>query len=122
MQQRFLYRLEGVFNLPENIIPKLNDQNTCHHGNAYIPDDEKLKMMSPNITIYTETSDKVFAIPTYGRPTHGGCTCFDQEDTHELLLWNLGSGQFIDYLFLHKHLQRMISSGIAMNAIQGNHL
>ena len=99
LQQKFLYRLDGVYNLPEKILPKLAIGKTCHHGNSYVEDDEKLKKMSPNITIYTETSDKVCAIPTYGRPTQGGCTCHDQEDTHELLLWNLGSGQFIDYMF-----------------------
>jgi hypothetical protein len=109
-----LYRLDGVYNLPEKILPKLTNGKTSHHGNVYVEDDEKLKMMSPNLKIYTETSDKVCAIPTYGRPMQEGCT--GQEDTHELLLWNLGSGQFIDYMFLHNHLHRMVSSGIAMNA------
>ena len=35
MQNKFLYRLEGVFNLPEKILPKINENNTCYHGNAY---------------------------------------------------------------------------------------
>ena len=116
LQRKFLYRMEGLFNLPEKIVPQMRDHETCPHGNAYLPDDEKLKMMSPNLTVYTENGDKVFAIPTYGRPTDGDCLCFDQEDTHDVLLWNLGSGQLVDYLFLHNHIHRMVKSGIAMNA------
>ena len=116
LQEKFLSRLEGGFDLPGEIIPKLDDQHTCRHGCVYSADEESLKMMSPNLTIHTETNDKVYSIPTYGRPTQGGCTCFDQEDTNDLLLWNLGSGQFVDYLFLHNHLHRTVSSGIAMNA------
>ena len=116
MQQKFLHRLEGVFNLPEKIMAKWNPQSTCNHGNVYTEDDEKQTMMSPNLTIYTETSDRVFAIPTYGRPTQDRCNCFDQEDTHDLLLWNLGSGKLVDYLFLHNYFHRMVTSGMAMNA------
>ena len=72
--------------------------------------------MSPNLVIHTETSDRIFDIPTYGRPTQGDCKCYQQADTHNLLLWNLGSGQLIDYLFLHNHFHKMVSSGTAMNA------
>ena len=32
------------------------------------------------------------------------------------ILMNYFSGQFIDYLFLHNHMHRMVKSGIAMNA------
>ena len=39
-----------------------------------------------------------------------------QADTHELRLWNMGSGNFIDYIFLHNHIHKMVSLGIAMNA------
>ena len=85
-------------------------------SHSYVQDDDQLKMMSPNITIYTEMSDRIFPIPTYGRPTEGGCKCFDQADTHDILLWNLGSGKFVDYVFIHNHFHTMISSGIAMNA------
>ena len=116
MQQRFLYRLDGVFNLPDRIVPSIEENRTCTHGNSYLAGDEHLRMMSPNITIYTETSDKICSISTYGRPTDGDCICMDQRDTNELLLWNLGSGKFVDYLFLHSHFHRMVKSGIAMNA------
>ena len=86
------------------------------HGVGYCPDDEKLIMMSPNITVYTEKSDRIYPIPTYGRPTVGECRCVDQADTHQYLLWNMGSGKLIDYLFLDSHFHKMVSSGIAMNA------
>ena len=96
MQQKFLSRLEGVFDLPASIVPAADDQSECCHSHSYVQDDDQLKMMSPNITIYTEMSDRIFPIPTYGHPTEGGCKCFDQADTHDILLWNLGSGKFVD--------------------------
>lgn len=116
IQGKFLDRLDGVFNLPESIKPDYDDKAVCMHGDGYSPHDEKLIMMSPNLTVYTETSDRIFPIPTYGRPTVGQCKCVLQADTHHLLLWNMGSGKLIDYLFLHSHFHKMVSSGIAMNA------
>ena len=116
MQRKFLDRLDGIFNLPEKIIPEVCEEDTCIHGHPYTSHDECLKMMSPNITIYTESHDKICKIPTFGRPTVGDCICMDQKDTNDLLLWNLGSGKHVDYLFLHNHVHRMVSSGIAMNA------
>ena len=116
LQNRFLDRLQGIYQLPESIIPDYNHKSQCQHSTLYNPDDEKLLMMSPNLTIYTEASDRIFQIPTYGRPTVGDCKCILQADTHDLLLWNMGTGKFIDYLFLHNHLHKFISSGIAMNA------
>ena len=49
MQQRFLYRLDGVFNLPDRIVPIIDENSTCIHGKSYIAGDEHLRMMSPNI-------------------------------------------------------------------------
>ena len=116
MQQKFLRRMEGFFDLPEKIVPEPDESSTCCHGNLYSQDDDQLRQMSPNLVIHTETSDRIFDIPTYGRPTQGDCKCYQQADTHNLLLWNLGSGQLIDYLFLHNHFHKMVSSGTAMNA------
>lgn len=116
LQEKFLSRLEGCFNLPERICPNYDDQSFCQHGERYTKNDNMLVLTSPNLTIYTETCDKIFPIPTYGRPTEGDCICIQQADTHDLLLWNMGSGKLFDYLFLHNHLHRMMSSGIAMNA------
>jgi hypothetical protein len=77
IQQKFLDRLEGVFHLPESIKPDYDACSFCMHGDEYCPDDKKLIMMSPNLTVYTETSDRIYPIPTYGRPTVGECTCVD---------------------------------------------
>lgn len=116
LQNKFLSRLEGNYILPESISPLYDDQLVCQHGAGYTPGDDNLLLVSPNLTIYTETSDRIHPIPTYGRPTEGNCKCVLQADTHHLLLWNMGSGKFIDYLFLHNHFHKMVSSGIAMNA------
>ena len=116
LQDQFLNRLKGSYDVPENITPKYDEQSVCQHGTGYTPDDDKLILMSPNLIIYTETIDRIFPIPTYGRPTAGNCKCILQADTHNLLLWNMGSGNFIDYLFLHNHFHKMVSSGIPMNA------
>ena len=97
LQQKFLKRLEGSYDLPDKIVPPADSHSTCTHDECYAQDDDQLKMMSPNLTIYTENSDKILPIPTYGRPTCGDCKCFDQADTHELLLWNLGKGFINNY-------------------------
>ena len=99
-----VFGLIGFFNLPEKIQPDYDDKAVCMHGDEYSPHDEQLIMMSPNLTVYTETSDRIFPIPTYGRPTVGQCKCVHQADTHNFLLWNMGSGKLIDYLFIHSHL------------------
>ena len=116
VQEQFVDRLKGTFDLPESIVPEWNDQLLCQHGRHYSSDDSKLLQMSPNLTIYTETCDRILPIPTYGRPTVEECKCILQANTHHLLLWNMGSGKLIDYLFIHNHLHKMIASGIAMNA------
>ena len=53
MQMKFLRRLDGFFYLPDSIVPNQDDYSICCHKNLYVKDNEKLKMMSPNITIYT---------------------------------------------------------------------
>lgn len=115
MQDKFLSRLGGVFNLPESIKPEYDDAEVCQHDEKYSADDDKLLIMSPNLTVYTESSDRIYPIPTYGRPTVGECKCILQVYTHDLLLWNMGSGKLLDYLFLHNHFHKWVSSAIAMN-------
>ena len=115
LQKNFVERLLGTFDLPEAIKPNAEDKMYVH-GNLFVSEDSCFQLISPSITIYTETHDKIMNIPNFVRPTASDCNCVDQADTHTLLLWNLGSGKFVDYLFLHNHLLRMVSSGIAMNA------
>ena len=112
LQKKFEERLKGTFDLPESIVP-MSVGKKCVHGNQFNLDDSYLHLKTSTITIYTY---KTLKISYFSRPTDGECNCVDQADTHELLLWNLGSGKFVDYLFLHNHLHRMVTSGIAMNA------
>ena len=116
LREKFVRRVNGSFDLPDKIIPTYDCQVHCQHDEEYSQEDDKLILISENIIVFTESCDRVFSIPSYGRPSAGNCKCVLQADTHDLLLWNVGSGQFIDYLFLHNHLQKMVISGIAMNA------
>ena len=115
LQQKFMRRLEGCYDLPDRIVPKFDNQ-VCQHNHLFSQNDDQLLRISSHLTVYTELSDKTFPIPTFGRPTEGGCKCILQADTHDLLLWNMGGGNLIDYVFIHCHLHKMVSSGIAMNA------
>ena len=116
LQDKFLDRLKGIYDMPEKIVPVYDKDVVCEdHGHEYNPDDEKLILMSHNITIYQESYDRILPVLTYGRPAIG-CKCVLQADTHNLLVWNMGSGQLVDYLFLHNHVHKMVSSGSAMNA------
>ena len=81
----------------ESINLDYDEDSLCKHGDHYFPDDEHLIIFTPNPTVYTETRDRVFPIPTYGRPTCGVCICVDQADTHCHLLWNIGSGKLVDW-------------------------
>ena len=94
--------------MPNQIVPTCDGHAICdNHGNNFNPDDQKLVLVSENITIYTESCDKILPIPSYARPTVEGCKCLAQADTHDHLL---------DYLYLHNHLHRTVTSGNAMNA------
>ena len=72
--------------------------------------------MSPNSKVFTESTEYIVDSETYGRPSAGNCKCVLQADTHELLLWNLGSGKFVSYNFLLSSVHKM-TVGMAMNAI-----
>ena len=117
LQEKFKRRINGIFDLPDSIAPQYDDTEVCEkHGNTFNPDDHKLILLSENIIIYTESIDKIFPVKVYGRPTMTGCKCILQADTHDLLLWNMGSGHLLDYLFLHNQVHKTVTSGSAMNA------
>ena len=118
LQEKFQRRLiSGSFDLPDSFVSPYDDTEVCEkHGNTFDPDNDKLLLLSNNITIYTESCDKILPITVFGRPTIGGCKCISQADTHDLLLWNMGSGNLVDYLFLHNQVHKTVTSGSAMNA------
>ena len=72
--------------------------------------------MSPNSKVFTESTEYIVDSETYWRLSAGNCKCVLQADTHELLLWNLGSGKFVSYNFLLSSVHKM-TVGMAMNAI-----
>ena len=112
IQEAWIRRLEGHYDLPEKITPEFVEGFSCRkHGNTFDPNDSKLVQYSKNIIIYTETSEKVYNIKTYARRTIGGCRCKQQADTNNLLLWHLGKGKLIDYLFLSGYMHNMRANG-----------
>ena len=114
LRGKFLDRMNGHIDIPAKIVPKLEGTNKCEsHGNAYNPDN--LVQVSPNIKIFTETSELIQQSECFGL-TAEGCKCILQADTHKDLLWNLGSGKFICYTFLHSAIHKLVS-GTAINAI-----
>ena len=111
-------RLEGHFDLPDKIIPEFIEGLSCpKHGNTYDPDDNNLLQYSSNIIIYTETSEKVYNIKTYARRTIGECRCRQPPDTHKLLLWHVGKGEMMDYMFLSCFMHNMRSNGTSKNGL-----
>ena len=68
-------------------------------------------MKSKTLIIFTETTEKVHDIKTYSRKTIGGCKCRQQADTGYLLLWHLGNGKMVDFMFLSCYLHSMRANG-----------
>ena len=62
-------------------------------------------------------SEKVNPIKTYARKSLGSCRCRQQADTHNLLLWHLGKGKMIDYLFLSCYMRTMRSNSTTKNGL-----
>ena len=116
-QEIWIKHLNGEYDLPDRIFPEFIAGFSCQHDNTYDPNDDNLVEISPNIIIYTETSERVFPIKTYGRKTLGRCKCKQQADTHKLLLWHLGRGKMIDYLFLSFYMHNMRTNGISKEGL-----
>lgn len=116
-QESWIQRLDGHYILPEKIIPEFIEGFACKHGQTFDSNDENLLQFSSNIIIYTETSEKVYSIKTFSRKTLSGCKCKQQADTHKLLLWHIGKGKMIDYLFLSGYMHSMRSNGTPKNGL-----
>ena len=102
MEQKFKQRLEtncDMSDLPNSITPTFNYRAKCRHGESYDHDDNHLVLIASKMIIYCEEQDKEKEIPVYGRRTVGDCRCVQQADTSDLLLMNMGSGEFVDYVF-----------------------
>ena len=48
----------------------------------------------------------------------GECRCRQPPDTHKLLLWHIGKGEMLDYMFLSCFMHNMRSNGLSrLNSI-----
>ena len=62
--------MNGHIDIPAKIVPKLEGTNKCEsHGNAYNPDN--LVQVSPNIKIFTETSELIQQSECFGLTAEG---------------------------------------------------
>ena len=100
LHNKFMEKVLGNLEIPENLIPTLKEMQTCKHNNLFSNDDSDFVMLYNKTTVHnklceTGTSSKIFA-----RKTVSGCKCMLQPDTHQYLLWNLGNGRLIDYSML----------------------
>ena len=106
-------RAQGIYNLPEKISPKYSPGETCEHSNEWSETEDKMRLLSQGIVVYTENEDKILPNCVYGRSAEG-CSCILQPDTTDLLLWNLGNGEFVDTYWLQKFI-RQFSTGTTIN-------
>ena len=105
MNVKFERRRRGQFDIPTEIVPKDVTIMDCDHGNRY--NHRKKIKTSSNIIVYTDNQDHIFNTPSYGLKTLECTKCVMQADTTQLLLWNLGGGQFVDFLTLHNAIHKM---------------
>ena len=78
-------------------MPEVVEGLDCDCGFGFDSSDEKLVKTSKNLKIYTQTDDVIKQTITFA----GSCKHLQQVDGHSVLLWNLGRGRMVDYVFLH---------------------
>ena len=107
LRDKFVGRINGNMDVPGRIFPTLDPSAVCEkHGSVFSSCTENLQKISPNVKVFTETSEFILNSETFGRPTDGDCSCVLQADTHDLLLWNIGNGKLICYTFLHSSVHK----------------
>ena len=84
------------FAYPDELIPTNDLTVKCKHGNSF---DGGLIPLGAKVTVIHENRDEVLNTKNFAR-TSNSCKCRLQKDTHDLALWNLGNGRFLDYAFL----------------------
>ena len=116
-QQLWLERMSGVVNLPDQLVPEFEETNECKHNEAYSSHDEDLVRESENLCLFNELGQRIFSTKVFSRPTVGSCKCLQRYDGHELMIWHLGKGRFVDYTLLLSYLHKWRASGISMYAM-----
>ena len=84
--------------LPNEFIPLYDVNEQCKHAFRY--KEYETVLLYDEVIIYYQSHEKVKNIKVYGRQSEGPCSCTDQPDTHQYLLYNLGGGNFIHYSWL----------------------
>ena len=98
--QKFVDKVLGTLEIPENIIPSTNQTKCKKHGNLFSNDDSHLVLLYNKTTIHNKLCETLTSSKIFARRTVSGCKCLLQPDTHEYLLWNLGNGRLIDYTMI----------------------
>ena len=116
-QSIWLERMKGCVNIPKQLIPELNETSKCVHNAPFNCSNESLVRESLNLCLYNDLGERVFDTEVYARPTVGPCSCLQRFDGHDLLIWNLGLGRFVDYTLLLGYLHKWRVSGISMHGL-----
>ena len=118
LQEKFINRMKGNFDIPERLTPRYDGALVCAHGFSFDDSDERLLQTSQHVILYTNTQDIIMDSVTLGRPTTpaGACRCLQMYDGHPFLLWHLGVGRMVDYSFLHVAANQVIN-GSTMHSI-----
>ena len=107
-QQKAMLDLRGdpAYTLPEALIPM--SSGTCPHGNEW---SDSLKLAAPSTVVYHEGGERKYNTKVYYRETSGTCKCQDHVDGHPYLLYNMGRGQFVDYVTLQSFVIKVATNG-----------
>ena len=108
---------KGTYTLPTCFIPEYSELHQCKHGNFFDPDNESLRVVSNQITIYTISGQTTHPTRVFGRRAIGGCKCIQHYDSHREMLWNIGeNGEFICYELLNHYLIHVTDTGVTEQA------
>lgn len=118
----WINRTEGDFVLPSIILAKVNKLVKCQHENNFDScpsEDFKRHVISKTCIIYRSESEFVRDIEIIGRTTlnESGqipCKCILQPDCTEILLWNVGNGEMVDFVMLNSFIQAFATSGVSI--------
>ena len=116
-QQVWLERMAGIVNIPSRLVPVFEVENKCKHNAPYNENEEALIRESPNVCLFNEIGQRNFPAEVFARPSVGPCKCVQKVDGHDLMIWNVGKGRFVDYTLLHSYLHKWRASGISMYAL-----
>ena len=92
-QQVWMQRMNGVINLPDQLVPVYNSDLRCKHDNSF--DSKELYLEAKNLCLYTDLGERIFSSAVYARVSVGACNCLQRVDGHKFLIWNLGKGEHL---------------------------